>query len=162
MSAGMRLSLLGAWAGALLVWSLLVVPAAFSVLPGTDLAAEMVGATLDPLDRAGIALALATAALGWVGSRPGSGAQRIRALLPLLAGAAHALSLLVVSPEIRALREVAGGSIGRLAAGDPTVVRFGWMHSMSGLLFIGAGLTVLATVAWDLLRGSTPPANSAR
>lgn len=148
----MRLWLLGLWAGALLVWSALFVPAAFATLPGTELAGALAGITLDRLDQIGIALALTCAALGLWGYRLDSISLggRARPLLPLLAGAGHALSVLLVSPAARAIRLAAGGSVSRLAAEDPALVRFSQLHRLSVVLFGVSLLVVFTSALWDL------------
>ena len=66
MSQGLRLALLGSWAGMLLAIGLVAIPAAFQTLPGTELSARLVGAALPTLDQAGIVLALAAVGLGWL------------------------------------------------------------------------------------------------
>jgi hypothetical protein len=156
VSAQVRLLLLGAWAGALVTWSLLVIPSAFATLPGTELAGALAGMTLDKLDRSGIALGVLTALLGLRATTPAPGARRrpleiLRALLPLAPALLHALSTFWISPEIRALREVAGGSLGYLPPGGPGVERFGTLHWLSTRVFALAAVMVLLAGAWDLL-----------
>ena len=63
MSQGLRLALLGIWAGMLLAIGAVAIPAAFQTLPGTELSARLVGAALPTLDQAGIVLALAAVAV---------------------------------------------------------------------------------------------------
>jgi hypothetical protein len=148
----LRLWLLGLWGGALLAWSVLFVPAAFATLPGTELAGGLAGVTLDRLDGIGALMALACAALGLWGYRldtRSSGGQ-VRCLLPLLAGAGHAVSVLFLSPAARAIRLAAGGSVSRLAAEDPALLRFSQLHRLSVLLFGVSLLVVLTSALWDL------------
>lgn len=156
MSGPLRLLLLGAWAGALVTWSLVVIPSVFATLPGTELAGALAGLTLDKLDRSGIALGLLTALLGLVAIRPAPGTRRrpleiLRALLPLVPALLHAFSTFWISPEIRALREGAGGSLGYLPPGGPGVERFGMLHLLSTRSFALAAVIVILTGAWDVL-----------
>ncbi|MEE2703235.1 MAG: DUF4149 domain-containing protein [Myxococcota bacterium] len=146
MSQGLRLALLGIWAGMLLAIGLVAIPAAFQTLPGTELSARLVGAALPTLDQAGLALAFAAVGLGWVG-----GAGRTRALLPGLGGAFHLTSLLWLAPRIHQIREAAGGSVGRLGVDNPELELFALLHNGSVALFVAAGVIALATIAWDLL-----------
>ena len=148
MSQGLRLALLGIWAGMLLAIGAVAIPAAFQTLPGTELSARLVGAALPTLDQAGIVLALAAVGLGWVG-----GAQRARALLPGLGGTFLLVSLLWLAPRIHEIREAAGGSIGRLGVDNPDLALFALLHNGSVSLFVAAGLLALATIAWDLRAG---------
>jgi hypothetical protein len=130
----------------------LFVPAAFSHLP-TALAASVLGEGFGALDRAGIVLGtlctvLALAEQHRRGQR--GAAARLRALLPLAGVIAHATSLSLVTPELRALRNAAGGTIGQLGVDDPGIARFSALHSASRALFaIGAASALLAAF-WDL------------
>lgn len=147
-----RVALLGAWAGALVAFGGLFVPAAFAQLP-TQLAATVLGAGFAALDRWGIALGLLCVALGVADRRlrgERSGAELLRAWLPLAGVFAHATSALWVSPELRELRAAAGGAIGQLPAGGAELAQFAWLHSLSRTLFaLAAGSAALAAV-WDL------------
>lgn len=152
MTRTLRLWLLGLWGGALLAWSALFVPAAFATLPGTELAGVLAGTTLDRLDWIGLAMAVACTGLGLWGYRLDSmtRADQARSLLPLLAGVTHAISVLFVSPRARAIRLAAGGSVSRLMAEDPALVRFSQLHRLSMVLFGVSVLVVLASAFWDL------------
>ena len=75
----------------------------------------------------------------------------LRALAPLLGGLCHAVSYLWVTPEIEALRELAGGGIGQLPADSPSVDRFAVLHELSQQLYLAAASGALAALIWDLL-----------
>lgn len=145
MTYGLRLALLGIWAGILLGIGAIVIPAAFQTLPGTELSARLIGLALPTIDRAGIAIAAATILLAWIG-----GAGRARALLPGLGGAFHLSSLLWIAPRIHEIRETAGGTIGQLGAGDSDLELFTLLHNGSVALFVAAGVIALLAIAWDL------------
>jgi hypothetical protein len=149
----LRLVLLGVWIGALVAFGALFVPAAFEHLP-TALAASVLGDGFAALDRGGVGLGGACAALGWLDARRrgDSGlASGVRALLPLAGVAAHLASGLVVTPRIHALRLSAGGGIGQLPAGDPALAEFARLHAASRGLFGLAAACALAACAWDLV-----------
>ncbi len=147
-----RIALLGLWAGALLAFGALFVPAAFSHLP-TQLAATVLGDGFAALDRWGIALGLVCVALGSADRRlrAGSGAaDLLRVWLPLAGVFAHATSAIWVGPELHALRVTAGGAIGQLPAGGPELAQFGWLHSVSRTLFAMAAASAGLASIWDL------------
>ena len=156
-SGRLRLWLLGIWAGGLATWALIVVPAAFASLPGTDLAGALVGASLDRLERAGMALGMGALLLGLadrhgVGEKHHRWSERLRVWLPALAVGLHALSSFWISPEIRAIREAAGGSLGNLTAGGAEIGRFGRLHTLSTGAFTLSAIVVLAAGLWDWSR----------
>lgn len=139
-----RIGLLGVWGGAMLAFGGLFVPAAFAHLP-TSLAAAVLGDGFAAIDRAGLALAVTCAALGWAGARGLS----LRALLPLAGAAAHLASALWVTPKIQALRLAAGGSIGQ--ADGVELAAFAQLHAVSRALFGCAAASALATCVWDVV-----------
>ena len=153
----LRLWLLGIWAGGLATWSLIVVPAAFATLPGTDLAGALVGVSLDNLERAGIALGLGAVLLGLAdrgaaGDRARPRSRNVRVWLPALAVALHALSSFWISPEIRSIRAAAGGALGNLVTDGSEITRFGNLHTLSTGAFTLSAITVLTTALWDWTR----------
>ncbi len=151
MIASARLLLLGIWVGCLMGFGLML-PAIFSSLPGTELAARIVGTTLDRFDLLGILFGALCVALALPSLRGGPGSlTRTRALLPLVAASLHALSLLWVSPAIRGVRAAAGGSIQSLSAGDPLLLEFSRLHQLSTGLYLSAALIALSTAVWDVL-----------
>ena len=155
-----RVGLLCLWAGALLAFGGLFVPAAFSHLP-TQLAASVLGDGFAALDRWGIALGLLCVALGVADRRlrgERGAADLLRAWLPLAGVFAHATSAIWVGPELHGLRVAAGGAIGQLPAGGFEVAQFAWLHSLSRALFgLAAGSAALAGV-WDLWQLDPKPA----
>ena len=152
MLARARIALLGLWAGAMLAFGALFVPAAFANLP-TQLAAAVLGDGFSALDRWGIALGGFCVAFGLSSLRLRNErrtAERLRVLLPLAGVLAHMTSALWVSPELHALRVAAGGTIGQLPVGEVELSQFGSLHSLSrGLFALATGSAALACV-WDL------------
>ena len=147
MSRGLRLALLGIWAGLLVGFGAVAIPAAFTTLPGTELSARLVGVVLTQLDQLGIAISGICVCLGLL-DRPVR--SRARALFPGIGGLLHVASLVWVAPRIHAIREGAGGSIGKLSPGSPDLELFSQLHNGSVALFVAAGLVALAAIAWDL------------
>jgi hypothetical protein len=155
-----RLVLLGLWSGGMIAFGAVFVPAAFSHLP-TQLAASVLGEGFGALDRAGmllgsICVALALAEQSRMGQR--GAAARLRALLPLAGVIAHATSLFFVTPELRALRNAAGGTIGQLGPDDPGIAQFSALHSASRALFGLATASALLAALWDLWERAAEPA----
>lgn len=154
MSDRLRLAVLGLWLGAAAAWSLVFVPAVFAEVPPTGLAARLVGASLERIDQAGAALGLAALGCGLVGLRAAPGTlDRMRRLLPSIGVLCHVLSLLWLLPEIREIREAAGGSVAKLAPDHPDVLRFAHLHQVSFGVFTAAAGTALAVLVWDLSAG---------
>jgi hypothetical protein len=150
VTAAARAALLGAWAGLLAAWGLVFVPALFGHLPATGTVAILVGVTLARIDAAGLVLGTTSVALG-LASRPRSAARRALAWAPLVGVACHAASLFWLSPEIRAIRESAGGSVGTLAADDPRIPAFRTLHTLAFGAFGLAAACAVGALAADLL-----------
>ncbi len=155
MSSAARFAALGLWTGLLAAWGLVFVPALFGHLPSTGTVAVLVGVTLAPIDAAGIALGVVACGLGYA-QRPRATAARALAWAPLVGVACHAASLFWLAPEIRAIREAAGGSVGLLPVDDPRVPLFRTLHTLSFAAFALAGACAIATLAGDLLVLGSP------
>jgi hypothetical protein len=126
--------LLGGWFGSWACFGLVVAPAAFRVLPSTELAGRLVGPVLAVLHGYGVVAGLLLALVAW-----GLGRGRWLALLPVAAAAVTAWSELVITPEIAAVRPLVFGPEGspELAA------RFQHLHRISVLIFVCVGFTTL-------------------
>jgi hypothetical protein len=149
--ARLRIALLGAWWGSLLSYGAFGVYRAFEVLP-TYLAAEFLRGGFDGLDRAGAAIGVACALLALPQARRRARpSEWLRALAPLGGSACHALSYAWITPELAALRQSAGGTIGQLAAGHPSLARFELLHQTSRGLYFAAALLGLGVCIWDLV-----------
>ena len=131
--------LLALWIGAAILFTVVVAPAAFAVLPTRTLAGALVGRVLPFVFYAGafigaviVVLDAAFHSVRW--GRTGAAA---------VAAIACALAQLVVGARIERLRASIGGPLDALAADDPRRVAFGRLHAISvGWL----GLAMLAAV----------------
>ena len=127
--------LLGGWVGAIVLLAAGVAPAAFRVLPTSELAGDLVGAVLGPLEIYGAAAGLALAGLAWA-----LGRGRTAIGLALLLCLASLVSHFGVSPRLAELR-----ALGLGPGADPTIrARFGQLHGLSALLLLGVGAGALA------------------
>jgi hypothetical protein len=145
-----RFTMLGFWLGMLLSFGAIFAPAAFRVLPETDLAAGIVGASLEALTPLACLLALLAAVLGLT-PRPRSFLTYLRTGLPALGAIAHGVAWIYVHPVLAEIRASAGGSVGLLPPGNPLTVRFETLHLLSTQLFFAAGVIALTSAVWDLL-----------
>lgn len=136
--------LLAAWLGAALLVALAVAPAAFAVLPTRTLAGALVGRVLPVVFWSGMAIGLASAALGW--SMP---PRLWRTSGALGLAAACAAAQLVVAPRIERVREQIGGAVDALDPADPRRQAFGRLHAMS-VAWMGIG-GVAAAIALVIL-----------
>jgi hypothetical protein len=125
--------LLGGWFGSYLLLGAVITPAAFAVLPSTELAGKLIGSVLTKLHLyaavAGIVLALVSKSLGRG---------------PLLAAAPLALSALClyshfgVSAQLAEIRDLSFGPNGSAEV----AARFAALHRISLAIFIGVGAAV--------------------
>ena len=135
------------WLGAALLFTAVVAPAAFAVLPSRALAGLMVGRVLPVLfwSGAGVGLVLAASAGGW----------RRAAALVLLASALGAQW--GIAPRIERARADIGPELERVAADDPRRVAFGRLHGFSVML-LGLGMLAAGAIAvGELIRPSVSP-----
>jgi hypothetical protein len=146
-----RVTLLGAWLGAMAVFGAVFVPSAFEHLP-TQLAAAVLGDGFAALDRGGVVVAALCVALGLAALRPGRRGSRElwRVHLPLLGAGAHLVNAVLVTPRLHALRVAAGGTISHLGAGDPELASFARLHAVSQALFLTAAASAAAACVWDV------------
>lgn len=124
------------WLGAALLFTLVVAPAAFAVLPTRALAGLLVGAVLPVLFWSGVVV-------GAVLTVTSSGWRRAAALALLLSTAAAQLG---VGPRIAGLRAELGTELDQLPADDARRVAFGRLHAVSVAL-LGVGMVGAASVA---------------
>jgi hypothetical protein len=149
---GLRIALLAAWAGSMITYALFAVRPAFQVGIPSTLAANLLAHGFLGLDRFGIFAGLGAVAL-CLGTLPRSQrlATRLRLLAPLVGAVFHGVSYLWITPEIEALRELAGGAIGQLPTGSSSLERFASLHELSQRLYVAAAVSALAVLIWDLL-----------
>lgn len=134
--------LLALWVGAALLFTLVVAPAAFAVLPTRSLAGALVGRVLPVVFFAGLVVGTTVVVLDLVShsstwARTGAGG---------LAATACILAQLVVGTRIERLRESIGGPLDALAPDDPRRAAFGRLHAISvgwlGIAMLAAALAL--------------------
>jgi len=126
------------WLGAMLLFAFVVAPTAFRVLPGAEVAGQMIGPVLRAIHLIGIAAGLSLAMLAW-----GLGRRRWLILLPLLLAAACVFSEFVVTARIaQVLPHELGG-----AGTEEGAARFAALHRLSMLIYTAVGLGAAAVGA---------------
>ncbi len=148
--------ILSLWLGAMAFFSAAVAPSAFGVLPTRALAGALVNSVLGKLEWWGLACGLLLIGLQsvqlWRGGLLGTWKGRLLMALPVVMTLDVAVSKLVVSARLAALRAGLGGEIERLPLGDPLRLTFAAWHQysvwlMAFNLLAGAALVVLCR-AW--------------
>ena len=138
--------LLGAWIGAAILFTTVVAPAAFAVLPSRGLAGALVGRVLPVLFYTGILIGSAIVVLEVVTSTRAWG----RAAAGAVASLACVVAQLVIGARIAALRTEIGVPLDALAAGDPRRIAFGKLHAFSvgwlGIAMIAALVALVLAV----------------
>jgi hypothetical protein len=132
---------LGGWIGALLLCGGVLVGAAFELIPDPQVAAQVVGRVLAPLQLAGIALGVGLAALGGAMRR-----GRLAVAIPLALALACAVNQYGVAPAVAAI------DLADPAAGPGAGLRFARLHQLSVGLFVAVGVgAVLLALLHSLL-----------
>jgi hypothetical protein len=130
---------LGGWIGALVLFAAVVAPAAFRVLPSSELAGRLVGEVLPALQLFGAAAGILLALCARVLRR-----APVALALPLLLGALGPVSLFGITPRMEEVR------VRALAEAPDPVARltFGRLHAVSGALYAATlvGAAALAGV----------------
>jgi len=129
--------LLATWIGAALLFTVVVAPAAFAVLPSRTLAGALVGRVLPVIFYAGVVIGSIIVLLDLVGRTGAWG----RAAAGAVSALACAVAQLVVGTRIEQLRSAINGPLDALAADDPRRIAFGKLHAIS------VGWLALAMVA---------------
>jgi hypothetical protein len=128
---------LGGWVGSWACFGLVVAPAAFSVLPTSELAGKLVGPVLGTLHLYGLAAGLALAALARV-----MGRSRILVIAPLILTGMCAFSHFWVSAELAEIRPLAFGPGGSVEI----ATRYGALHRLSLGIYLVISAATLALV----------------
>lgn len=128
---------LGGWVGSWACFGLVVAPAAFSVLPTTELAGQLVGPVLGTLHLYGLVAGVALAALARA-----MGRGRVLVIAPLLLAALCAFSHFWVSAELAEIRPLAFGPEGSVEI----ATRFGALHRLSMGIYLVVSAATLALV----------------
>lgn len=132
---------LGGWIGAMLLFGLVVAPAAFRVLPAPELAGSIVRAVLPSLNVFGAAAGVLLAGLAIL-----LGRSYAAILLPLAMSTACLWTQLWIAPRLEELRAriVPGGSDTAAALG------FAALHRQSVRLFVLVGICALVLAGLHL------------
>lgn len=138
--------LLAVWIGAALLFTVVVAPAAFSVLPTRTLAGALVGRVLPVIFYAGVVIGSLIVVLELIGRTGAWGRSAAGAVSAL----ACALAQLVVGTRIDRLRAAIGGPLDALAVDDPRRIAFGRLHAISvgwlGLAMVAAIIALALAV----------------
>jgi hypothetical protein len=121
---------LGLWLGADLLFSFVVAPGAFSLLPSRDQAGAVVGYTLGRMHFLGMALGVAALLARAARMRKLGGLLGPPGVAMALMTALTALSQFVVTPRMADLRREMG-SIEAAPPGSALLVEFGRLHRIS-------------------------------
>jgi len=144
-----RLALLAFWLGAATLFSAIVAPALFDVLPTRTLAGLVVGRVLPVIFYAGMLVAAIDAVIELRGAHY-VGRLATDFVMLLTCGVAQS----VFSPRIERVRAAIAGPIEQLDPADPRRVEFGRLHALSvGLLGIAmiAGLVAIIALARTMI-----------
>lgn len=148
LPATLALLLLAMWGGAALLFTSVVAPAAFAVLPQRALAGAVVGRVLPVLFLSGMAVAGVSGLLRLRSGQARSWAWRA-GLVVLFGGCA--VAQFVIGPRIERLRAELPASIESVPTSDPRRRAFGQLHGVS-VAFMGLGMVgavvALAAGAW--------------
>lgn len=145
----LQIALLGFWVGVAALFSFAVAPGAFSVLPTTQLAGQVVSRVLAGVEMIGISVGLLLLVLSLVGVR-----QRLAVfelMVSLLLALSMVISRFVVSSRLHAIREQFGDQLAALPPEDPTRYTFDLLHKVSvGLLALSlfSAMVLLAVLVW--------------
>ena len=143
--------LLAVWIGAALIFTIVVAPAAFSVLPTRTLAGALVGRVLPVIFYAGVVIGSLIVVLDILGRTGAWG----RSAAGAVAALACAVAQLVVGTRIDRLRAAISGPLDALASDDPRRVAFGRLHAIS-VGWLGLAM-VAAIIALTLAVRALPP-----
>ena len=143
--------LLAVWIGAALLFTIVVAPAAFSVLPTRTLAGALVGRVLPVIFYAGVVIGSLIVVLDILGRTGAWG----RSAAGAVAALACAVAQLVVGTRIDRLRAAISGPLDALASDDPRRVAFGRLHAIS-VGWLGLAM-VAAIIALTLAVRALPP-----
>lgn len=147
MTAKLRLAILSLWLGIMLMFSVGVAPAAFSILKNEPhKAGDIVNRALGGTEIAGIGFGVALLLLLLLSKEQRSKFFKLEAALLALVTSAMLLSKLVVSAKLHALREQYGETLQTLAASDSAKLAFNQLHQSSVWLMSFAMLAALLLI----------------
>jgi hypothetical protein len=144
---------LALWLGAAVLFTVVVAPAAFAVLPSRALAGALVGRILPVLFWSGAMAGI----LAMVALRGSSSLRGWRGAMGLLLILVSLGAQLGVAPRIQRVRESLGTAIEMVDPSDPRRQEFGRLHGISVLL-LGVGMVAAAA----MMLGGLMPSERAR
>jgi hypothetical protein len=160
MTAKLRLTILSLWLGIMLMFSVGVAPAAFSVLKNEPRkAGNIVNLALGGTETAGIVFGAALLLLLLLSKEERRKLFKLEAAVLVLMTLAMLLSKFVVSARLHALREQYGEALQTLAPSDPARLSFNQLHQFSVWLMSFDMLAALLLIV--LLVRYTPTRQSA-
>ncbi|MBI1765542.1 MAG: DUF4149 domain-containing protein [Acidobacteria bacterium] len=159
MTAKLRLAIVSLWLGLMLMFSVGVAPAAFSVLKDQQRkAGDIVNLALGGAEIAGIICGLLLLLLLFISKEQRGKLFNIEALLLALMTLAMLVSKFVVSAKLHAMRAEFGETLQTMAASEPAKVAFNQLHQYSVWLMSFAILAALVLIV--LLVRATPAAKT--
>jgi hypothetical protein len=139
--------LLAAWLGACVLFTAVVAPAAFRVLPARMLAGAVVGQVLPVIFVSGLTVAVAALALS---ARAPMRARRLWQAGLVCCVLGCGIAQFGIAPRIRTLREQLPPNLEAVAPDDPRRATFGRLHGVSvavlGAAMLGAALALVVGV----------------
>jgi hypothetical protein len=147
MAAKLRLAIVSLWLGLMLMFSVGVAPAAFTVLHDQQRkAGDIVNLALGGTEIAGIVLGVLLLLLLFLSKEPRGRLFKAEAAVLALMTLSMLVSKFVVSARLHALREQFGEALQTLAATDPAKVTFNQLHQYSVWLMSAAMLGALVLI----------------
>jgi hypothetical protein len=146
----LQLALLGLWIGVAGLFSFVVAPGAFSVLPTSQMAGQLISRVLSGVEIIGICVGLVFLILSLWGRKE----RRIPVfdlIVALLLTVSMGISHFVVSARLHDIREQMGDQLAALPSDDPVHATFDMLHKMSvGLLAFSlfSAIVLLAVMSW--------------
>jgi hypothetical protein len=126
-----RLALLGVWLGAMAFFSFAVAPAAFAVLPSSQLAGNLVSRTLGIVEIIGIVLGLILLTTTLLSRERRSKAFWFEVITTASMTISMIVSRFVVSKSLHDLRLKYGDQLSTMAQSEPVRVTFDQLHQYS-------------------------------
>lgn len=156
MNTKLRLSLVSLWLGVASLFSFVVAPAAFKVLPSRTLAGDLVNRVLGMTEIIGIAVAVALVLLLFTAAREHGRAFWFELVSYAFMGLTMIASKFVVSRYLHELREKYGDALSSLPISHSGGEAFAEFHQFSVTLM---SLNLLAALVWFvvLLRRKPEP-----
>jgi hypothetical protein len=145
----LQIALLGFWVGVAGLFSFVVAPGAFAVLPSSQLAGQVVSRVLSGVEIIGICIGLFFLVLSLVARKHAVAAFDL--IVASLLTLSMVVSRFAVSARLRGIREELGDQLAALSADDPVRSTFDLLHNVSvGLLAFSlfSAIVLLAVLIW--------------